>query len=118
MGKNREGSDQVHRLSEWRAAIDDRCARLAELGAELTALVGGRPRGVYLWGPVGRGKSWLADTFFDLLPLRRKRRVHFHEFFRELHTRSCTSTSSTCTTWATRCSCCACWSRCGRGAWC
>uniref|UniRef100_UPI0031CEC044 cell division protein ZapE n=1 Tax=Saccharothrix mutabilis TaxID=33921 RepID=UPI0031CEC044 len=69
------------------AAQEHAAARLAELGAELTALFGGRPRGVYLWGPVGRGKSWLADTFFDLVPLRRKRRVHFHEFFRELHTR-------------------------------
>lgn len=42
-------------------------------------------RGVYLWGPVGRGKSWLMATYFAALPTTCKRRVHFHEFFRELH---------------------------------
>lgn len=42
-------------------------------------------RGVYLWGPVGRGKSWLMSTYFTALPTEHKRRMHFHEFFRELH---------------------------------
>lgn len=41
--------------------------------------------GVYLWGPVGRGKSRLMSMYFDALPTHRKRRVHFHEFFRSLH---------------------------------
>jgi cell division protein ZapE len=43
------------------------------------------PRGVYLWGGVGRGKSFLMDSFYSVVPVVRKTRVHFHEFMRGVH---------------------------------
>ena len=43
------------------------------------------PRGVYMYGGVGRGKSFLMDCFFNAVPIRRKTRLHFHEFMREVH---------------------------------
>ena len=43
------------------------------------------PRGVYMHGGVGRGKSFLMECFFQAVPLQRKTRLHFHEFMREVH---------------------------------
>ncbi|MFN3884590.1 MAG: cell division protein ZapE [Rhodocyclaceae bacterium] len=45
------------------------------------------PKGVWFWGGVGRGKSFLMDCFFAAVPYRRKRRLHFHAFMREIHER-------------------------------
>ena len=43
------------------------------------------PKGVYMWGGVGRGKTWLMDQFFDSIPFRRKTRMHFHHFMQFVH---------------------------------
>jgi cell division protein ZapE len=43
------------------------------------------PRGIYMWGGVGRGKSFLMDAFYSVVPVERKTRVHFHEFMRSVH---------------------------------
>src|SRR6267143_4684942 len=79
--------------SQWRAV-----ERLQQLYEDWTAYKARRntrlkrllvrpalPKGVYLWGAVGRGKSFLMDSFYLCVPLVRKRRVHFHHFMREMH---------------------------------
>ncbi len=43
------------------------------------------PKGLYLWGTVGRGKTLLVDMFFDCLPVASRRRQHFHSFMRDVH---------------------------------
>jgi len=43
------------------------------------------PNGIYIWGGVGRGKSFLMDIFFSEVPIKKKLRIHFHEFMRDVH---------------------------------
>jgi cell division protein ZapE len=70
----------------------DRCARewvgYQEQRSRLLAMLLSAPevpRGVYLYGGVGRGKSFLMDCFYTAVQVERKTRLHFHEFMREVH---------------------------------
>ena len=65
---------------EWAAYKDRRSNRLKKLFNHPDI-----PKGVYMYGGVGRGKSFLMDCFFNAVPIKRKTRLHFHEFMREVH---------------------------------
>jgi len=53
--------------------------------ARLTGRQPDPARGVWLWGDVGRGKTWLMDLFYESLPIGSKRRIHFHRFMSRVH---------------------------------
>ncbi|MGA7750642.1 MAG: cell division protein ZapE [Gallionella sp.] len=67
----------------WHQLVDFKSRRNQFLGRSL--LSPEVPRGLYLWGGVGRGKTFLMDAFYACLPYRRKRRIHFHNFMAEVH---------------------------------
>ncbi len=89
--RERLAQGEIRPDSAQAAAIDALSRLEADLdsaGEPSFSLFGRKPksqRGVYLWGPVGRGKSMLMDLFFESAPIARKRRIHFHAFMAEVH---------------------------------
>ncbi len=67
----------------WRQLVEFKAKRNQFLGRSL--LSPQVPKGLYIWGEVGRGKTFLMDGFYHCLPYRRKRRIHFHNFMVEVH---------------------------------
>lgn len=70
-------------------ALDDLLARLKTTRAKpwFFSRRAAKPKGLYLWGGVGRGKSMLMDWFFEAAPVQAKQRVHFHAFMLDIHAR-------------------------------
>jgi cell division protein ZapE len=69
--------------SLWQQLVEFKTKRNQFLGRSL--LSPDVPKGLYIWGGVGRGKTFLMDGFYHCLPYRRKRRIHFHNFMAEVH---------------------------------
>jgi cell division protein ZapE len=78
---------QLKAVAALQRCQDEWAAYKARRGNALTKMLVRPPipRGVYMFGGVGRGKSFLMDCFFQAVPLTRKTRLHFHEFMREVH---------------------------------
>jgi cell division protein ZapE len=78
---------QLRAIAALERCEDEWNAYKSRRGNAITKLISRPPipRGVYMHGGVGRGKSFLMDCFFQSVPLRRKTRLHFHEFMREVH---------------------------------
>lgn len=78
---------QLLAVQRLQGAYDDWVAFKASRSNKLKRLITRPqvPRGVYMWGGVGRGKSFLMDSFYSVVPVVRKTRLHFHEFMRGIH---------------------------------
>ena len=78
---------QLRAIAALQRCQDEWAAYKARRGNAVTKLLVRPPipKGVYMYGGVGRGKSFLMDCFFQAVPLTRKTRLHFHEFMREVH---------------------------------
>lgn len=88
-GELREDPDQAAAVRAL-SAVQTELEAVPPRGSTIWRFLRKKPepaRGLYLWGGVGRGKSMLMDLFFESVQIRRKRRVHFHEFMIDIHAR-------------------------------
>lgn len=81
---------QQHAVEQLQRLYDDFVSRSTQKASLLNKLFGKKTattplKGLYFWGGVGRGKTYLVDTFFECLPTERKMRVHFHRFMHKVH---------------------------------
>ncbi|MGS0680428.1 cell division protein ZapE [Shewanella sp. 125m-7] len=76
---------QLQRVYDDLLALNDRQRKSAGLFSFFSKNQKQAVQGLYLWGGVGRGKTYLMDTFFDALPGDKKLRAHFHRFMHQLH---------------------------------
>ncbi|GAA4901517.1 cell division protein ZapE [Ferrimonas pelagia] len=72
--------DELNLRQDWQPSLRQRWFRLGN-----KPILKPRVKGLYFWGGVGRGKTYLVDTFYDCLPLQRKIRIHFHRFMHRVH---------------------------------
>ena len=84
---DRDQRATIERLDVLARALKERPARTSGLLGRFFGKRPPVPKGIYMWGGVGRGKSMLMDLFFEAAEFRPKRRVHFHEFMLEVHAR-------------------------------
>jgi len=80
---------QENAVRHLQRLYDDLVARDQGKSGLMGKLFGKKPqgpvKGLYFWGGVGRGKTYLVDTFFDALPFEQKVRTHFHRFMKRVH---------------------------------
>ena len=80
---------QENAVRHLQRLYDDLVAREQNQPGLFGKLFGKKPqgpvKGLYFWGGVGRGKTYLVDTFFDALPFKQKMRTHFHRFMKRVH---------------------------------
>ncbi len=80
---------QVDALLQFQHLFDQLAAKKPAFGGGLIRRLAGKksiqPRGIYVWGGVGRGKTFLMDLFYEAVPVSSKKRIHFHRFMQGIH---------------------------------